>query len=229
MLLTHLLLRHLLSLVLVLVTTAGEGLGLGDEEAAGISKQVKLFQSLFKERRTEHKSAIRTMLELGSPVKQQKMASVIAAKIFEVLGKKQVVLREAGYLPGMDFPDDENVRDALSQTLDNTAFFGEILLHLPDITHEILRQNRPWQLLLTWGVFFATQSKFLDNATAKFIYLVSQELGLTERDPNYTNPYVRQDHKRPLMEAAAAGGGNKGKKKKTFKKGPQLSRQFGDL
>lgn len=75
----------------------------------------------------------------------------------------------------------------MSQTLENTAFLGEILLHLPDLTHQLLRQNKPWQLLLTWGLFFATQSKFLDKNTISFIYLVREMefQGVNDADINF--------------------------------------------
>lgn len=193
---------------------------------------VKMFQGLFQQRRAEHKAAVETILSFENE-KQHKMVNIIATKAFEVLEQSQVRLREAGYIPGMDFPEDENVRDALSQTLENTAFLGEILLHLPDLTHQLLRQNKPWQLLLTWGLFFATQSKFLDKNTNSFIYLVSQELGVAERDPHFSNPYSRRHNKHPAgaspRASQSSSGGNKAKKKKSFKKGPHLSRQFGDL
>lgn len=60
---------------------------------------------------------------------------------------------------------------------------------------------------------------------------MSQELGVAERDPHFTNPYSRRASKQ--ASGGSAGGmqasGSKVKKKKSFKKGPQLSRQFGDL
>ncbi|XP_045617202.2 coiled-coil domain-containing protein 134 isoform X2 [Procambarus clarkii] len=170
-------------------------------------------------------------MNLRDFIKQQKMVDIVARKAFEVLEQSQVTLREAGYIPGMDFPEEEKVRDALSQTLENTAFMGELLLHLPDIMHDLLQDNKPWKLIFTWGAFFATQSKFLDKNTNKFIHLVSQELGIVEKDALYTNPYSKRTTQQ--IQGGSTGNGlppsNKGKKKKKFKKGPQLSRQFGDL
>ena len=62
---------------------------------------------------------------------------------------------------------------ALGQNIEKTIFFGEILLHLPDITHRVINSNKPWQLLLTWGIFFASQSNFLDDTSKKLVSLVS--------------------------------------------------------
>lgn len=213
-----------------LIFLATLGVTEGQEHHTPLTQQVKIFQSLFQQKRAEHKAAVETVLNFKDYIKQQKMVNIIAEKAFEVLEQNQVVLREAGYIPGMDFPEEEKVRDAFSQTLENTAFMGEVLLHLPDITHDLLRDHKPWQLLFTWGVFFATQSKFLDKNTASFIYLVSQELGIAEKDPHYTNPYSKQTrHKVRRNAAAASSASTKEKKKKSFKKGPQLSRHFGDL
>lgn len=39
------------------------------------------------------------------------VAEFWATGVSQVLEQSQVRLREAGYIPGMDFPEDENVRD----------------------------------------------------------------------------------------------------------------------
>ncbi|XP_068210101.1 coiled-coil domain-containing protein 134-like [Palaemon carinicauda] len=199
--------------------------------AASDGNQVNLFQSLFQKKRGEHKSAVTTILAFNNYVKQHNMVKLIAEKVFQVLEISQVTLRERGFVPGMEFPEDETVREALAQTLENTAFMGEVLLHLPDITHSILKNNKPWQLLFTWGIFFASQSKFLDKTTSHFIYLVSQEMGVTEKDPHYVNPYSKENSRVSGEWSRKKDGDSKEKKKqrKTFKKGPQLSRSYGDL
>ncbi|XP_066947546.1 coiled-coil domain-containing protein 134-like [Macrobrachium rosenbergii] len=199
--------------------------------AANDVNQVNLFQSLFQKKRGEHKSAVTTILAFNNYVKQYNMVKLIAEKVFQVLEISQVTLREKGFVPGMEFPEDGTVREALAQTLENTAFMGEVLLHLPDITHSILKNNKPWQLLFTWGIFFASQSKFLDKNTSHFIYLVSQEMGVTEKDPHYVNPYSKENARVSGEWSRRKEGNSKEKKKqrKTFKKGPQLSRSYGDL
>ncbi|KAK7076992.1 hypothetical protein SK128_016002 [Halocaridina rubra] len=198
-----------------------------------VNQQIKIFQALFEKQRGEHKSAVQTIMSFDTSVKQYNMVKLIAEKVFEILEQSQIILREAGYVPGMDFPEDERVREALSQTLENTAFMGELLLHLPDVTHNILKSNKPWELLFTWGIFFTSESKFLDKNTSKFIYLVSQEMGVAEKDPLYVNPYAKQNTQnskyRSKGREADSTMNKKKKPKKAFKKGPQLSRSFGDL
>lgn len=51
----------------------------------------------------------------------------------QVLEQSQVKLREAGYIPGMDFPEDENVRDGEWEGLlylSCTSFYN-FFLHFP--------------------------------------------------------------------------------------------------
>ncbi|KAL7636689.1 UNVERIFIED_CONTAM: hypothetical protein RMT77_012438 [Armadillidium vulgare] len=189
-------------------------------------QDIKIFQSIFKRKRLEHKEAVKSIMKHDQQ-KQYKLIDAISKKIFQVLEESQIKLRESGYVPGMPFPSDSKIRDALSLCLENTAFLSEILLHMPDITHEFLKAEKSRTLILTWGIFFASQSNFLDETTKKLIYLASQELSISERDPDYVNPYKSKKSdafalkEKPLKK--------KERKKKTFKKGPRLSSQFGDL
>ena len=62
---------------------------------------------------------------------------------------------------------------------------------------------------------------------------MSQEMELAEKDPNFTNPYKSMhklkksgyNYKNQNEDIKPA----KKKKKKSFKKGPTLSRSYGDL
>jgi hypothetical protein len=62
---------------------------------------------------------------------------------------------------------------ALANILENTAFFGDILLRLPDISHKILTLKHEWEVLLNWSLGFCNQTHLLDKQTEKLVYLVS--------------------------------------------------------
>ena len=53
---------------------------------------------------------------------------------------------------------------------------------------------------------------------------MTQELGLVEKEANYVNPYAPYP-----MGKSPETKPKKVKKKKTFRKGPSLSRNYGDL
>jgi len=62
---------------------------------------------------------------------------------------------------------------ALANILENTAFFGDILLRLPEISYKILTSKHEWEVLLQWSLGFSNQTHLLDKQTEKLIYLVS--------------------------------------------------------
>lgn len=41
---------------------------------------------------------------------------------------------------------------AISTTLENTAFFGDILLHFPHIVHRILKTQQKWNSIVNWSL-----------------------------------------------------------------------------
>lgn len=53
---------------------------------------------------------------------------------------------------------------------------------------------------------------------------MTQELELAEKDPDYVNPYVQKPSTKNDSKKKP-----KPKKKKSFKKGPSLSRHYGEL
>lgn len=52
---------------------------------------------------------------------------------------------------------------AFSQVLENTAFFGDVVLRFPRIVHHYFDHNSNWNLLIRWGISFCTQSGVFDQ------------------------------------------------------------------
>lgn len=144
--------------------------------------------------------------------------------MFTVIENSRVLLEASDFIPGTSpFPQDENIRDALSNILENVALFGEIVLRFPDLASKVLKENNDYSVLYKWSVGFAHQNKnLLDNSTITLINLVSQELNYTERSPNYTNPYRKvtkfENLRKEMPEIVT-----KKKKPRIIKKGPRLS------
>uniref|UniRef100_A0A1B6FRC9 Coiled-coil domain-containing protein 134 n=1 Tax=Cuerna arida TaxID=1464854 RepID=A0A1B6FRC9_9HEMI len=189
----------------------------------------ELFKQLFKLRRLEQLEAVKKMRALPEG-KQHKMIQTVTKTIFDVILKSREVLESSGFTPGVsDFPESETVRDALSLILENTALIGEMVLRLPEVVEPVLRSTSEWPVLLTWSLAFVNQTQLLDTSTTKLIYLVGQELNLTNRDPDYVNPYKYAKQKvnaktDPEKEQI------KKKKKTEIPRGPRLTLpQSGDL
>lgn len=112
---------------------------------------------------------------------------------------------------------------ALSSILENTALFGDIILHLPDITHRILRTQPGWNSTIHWSLSFVNQTRHLLNkSTITMFRLVEQELNITERDPGYFNPYRSVVHAGQREKDLAKK--KKSAKKEKRKKGPQIAK-----
>ncbi|KYN02698.1 hypothetical protein ALC62_06498 [Cyphomyrmex costatus] len=151
-----------------------------------------------------------------------KMIAMLAEKVMEVIESSKSVLEKAGFLQhNSSFPEDTNVKDALSSILENIALFGDIILHLPDITHRILRTQPGWNSTLHWSLNFANQTRYLLNkSTITMFRLVEQELNITERDPAYLNPYRSAAHAGQREDSIK----KKSAKKEKRKKGPQITK-----
>lgn len=61
----------------------------------------------------------------------------------------------------------------VSKVLENTAFFGDMILRLPDIVHDFYDREKEWHLLLAWSYGFCLQSEVFDGSSEKLLNLVS--------------------------------------------------------
>lgn len=186
---------------------------------------VQQYRKLFKLRRAERLEAVKSILKLDNFEKQAKLVNVVLDKIHEVLTTSKLKLESSDYVTGGAFPEDESTRDALSQVLENTAFFGEIVLRLPNIAHAVLNMNKAGAVMLNWALGFSNSTGLYDETTTKLINLVAQELGLVEKDANFHNPYAAKKKKTTPPPVPAEPAQKPKKPKKKIKRGPRLSRE----
>lgn len=161
------------------------------------------------------------------------MIFLASEKIFSVIQESRAQIEASGFIPGVSqFPTDEKARDALSNILENTALFSEILLRFPDISTTVLKLNNHWNVLLKWSIIFCNEAhNLLDQPTLKLLDLASQELNHTQRDPNYVNPYrktakVSNNNNNDANEDVKR---EKRKKRKEIKRGPRLTNSHFEL
>ncbi|XP_011331187.3 coiled-coil domain-containing protein 134 [Ooceraea biroi] len=161
-----------------------------DESKSRSKLDEELFEKLFAQRRKDHMEAVRTLLKMDN-YRLYQTISVLTEKMVDVIESSRSVVEKGGFSSNSSFPEDTNVRDALSSILENTAFFGDVILHLPNVTHRILRARQKWNSTIHWSLSFVNQTRhLLDKSTIAMIRLVEQELNITERDPSYFNPYA---------------------------------------
>nr|CAH7729245.1 unnamed protein product [Callosobruchus chinensis] len=116
---------------------------------------------------------------------------LMSEKIFQVIQKSRASIESSPFIPGIsEFPLDRDIQDLLSNILENTALFSEIVLRFPDIAASLLKSNNEWNITLQWSIAFCNQMKYLlDSSTIKLLSLASQELNYIPRDPDFVNPY----------------------------------------
>ncbi|KAK2188577.1 hypothetical protein NP493_128g04022 [Ridgeia piscesae] len=151
-----------------------------------------IYRKLFRQKRAVQLEAVRSISSLEKYEKQYKMVRLLLEQIFKVMADSKVKLTEAGYLPGDPFPKDETIRELFAHIVENTAFFGDLLLRIPDMTHDLLRRNHEWHVLIHWSIGFANETGIYEKADAKLLHLMAQELNIVERDPDYINPYKEE-------------------------------------
>lgn len=156
------------------------------------------------------------------------MIFIMAEKIFAMVQESRAQIEASDYIPGISkFPMDEKIREALSNILENTALFSEILLRFPDISTTVLKLNNNWDILLQWSIAFCNQVEYLlDKSTVKLLSLVSQELNHITRDPNYVNPYQKVNKIHNVEPNDDSQNTIKKKKRREIKRGPRLTSHF---
>merc|ERR1712002_64752 len=126
-----------------------------------------LYIKLFQDKRKLHYEAVQSVSKIEVYERRYKMLNALLEKIFKVLSDAKAILLENTFFPGDPFPSDKKIRDVYSQVLENTAFFGDLLLRQPDMTHMILKKHNDWKLLATWAIGFANETKAFQTSQTK--------------------------------------------------------------
>eukprot|EP00112_Aurelia_sp_Birch-Aquarium-sp1_P017096 Seg394.1 transcript_id=Seg394.1/GoldUCD/mRNA.D3Y31 product="Coiled-coil domain-containing protein 134" protein_id=Seg394.1/GoldUCD/D3Y31 len=187
-----------------------------------------IYYAGFQIKRTHQLAAVKQLLTMQDYSKQYKMVELLTKKIFQVLSTSKVEIIESHYIPGHEFPEQDKELNALAHVVENTAFFGDILLRFPGMTHKIIKSNKEWQIIINWSVGFCNETGLFDGANEKLLSLVAQELNLIPRDPSYVNPYKAETLLKEAKKMQESSDSSKNKKKNKSKrkgrKGPRLSR-----
>lgn len=150
----------------------------------------------------------------------------------QILQEARSILLSNKYDPMVDkFPTkDRQLIDAITVTLENTCLFGEIILHMPDMSYRILAlreqtdndsQSFNWRELINWCIKYARyfNDRIIDSKGQELLSLLEQEINPDKRSADYINPY--RDRSNTELDKNL----NKKKHSKRLKRGPQLSRR----
>lgn len=189
----------------------------------GKPSPIDMYRRMFEKHRVMQLDAVKSIQTFGDHAQRHQLVKIMIQQLFRVLSEGKVNLTQWGFMPGDPFPMNTTVRDAMSKVLENVAMFGDLMLRLPDITHEIFDKNKEWQLILGWGVWFCNESKIFQGTSAKLLTLMAQEVNLIPKDEHYVNPFKQENIMKEQMKFKDSKAKSKAKKKKERKKGPRLS------
>lgn len=213
------------------------GTGITDTQRTSVDPSLEIYKKMFEVKRREQLLALKNLIQLNDVHQQYKILDVMLKGLFKVLEDSRTVLIAADVLPDGPFPQDEKLKDAFSQVLENTAFFGDVVLRFPRIVHHYFDHNSNWNLLIRWGISFCTQSGVFDQGPhAPILSLMAQELGISEKDSDFQNPF-KVDHTEfisstdPFQKALREEEKRRKKeeKRKEIRKGPRISRSHSEL
>ncbi|KAM5148622.1 coiled-coil domain-containing protein 134 [Mantella aurantiaca] len=211
-------------------------------ECSDINKQKKdtafeIYKKLFEVKRKDQINALNNLIELNDVNQQYKIIDIMLKGLFKVLEDSRTILIAAGIQPDGPFPEDEKIKDAYSHTVENSAFFGDVVLRFPKIVHHYFDRNSNWNNLIRWGIGFCNLSGiFNDGPHSQLLDLMSQELGISEKSPDYRNPF-KTDNMEFLSNADAFQKAlreeekrrRKEEKRKEIRKGPRITRSRSEL
>lgn len=227
------------SVVTVLLALAAAALGSTDTDVhrPRQDSNLEIYKRLFETKRKDQLNALKNLVELNDINQQYKIIDIMLKGLFKVLEDSRQVLIAANMQPDDPFPMDDKIKEAYSHVVENTAFFGDVALRFPRIVHHYYDRNADWSGLLRWGLNFCNQTGvFTGGAHQHVLTLMSQELGITEKSPDFINPYrterddvlhtaeafqkiLREEEKRRRKE----------EKRKEIRKGPRISRSRSEL
>ncbi|VTJ57297.1 Hypothetical predicted protein [Marmota monax] len=213
------------------------GVGATGTLRTSMDPSLEIYKKMFEVKRREQLLALKNLAQLNDVYQQYKILDVMLKGLFKVLEDSRTVLIAANVLPDGPFPQDEKLKDAFSHVVENTAFFGDVVLRFPRIVHHYFDHNSNWNLLIRWGISFCNQTGVFDQGThSRILSLMAQELGVSEKDSDFQNPF-KIDHPEfipstdPFQKALREEEKRRKKeeKRKEIRKGPRISRSQSEL
>ncbi|XP_045145669.1 coiled-coil domain-containing protein 134 isoform X6 [Echinops telfairi] len=227
----------LLPILAFLLALGLSGTGTMGTLRTSLHPSLEIYKKMFEVKRREQLLALKNLAQLDDIHQQYKILDVMLKGLFKVLEDSRAVLVAADVLPDGPFPQDEKLKDAFSHVLENTAFFGDVVLRFPRIVHHYFDHNSNWNLLIRWGISFCNQTGVFDQGPhSPILGLMAQELGISEKESDFQNPF-KVDHTEfipstdPFQKALREEEKRRKKeeKRKEIRKGPRISRSQSEL
>ncbi|XP_048473592.1 coiled-coil domain-containing protein 134 isoform X2 [Rhincodon typus] len=202
-----------------------------------LDPSLEIYRKLFETKRKDQMHALKNMIELNDINQQYKIIDIMLKGLFKVLEDSKTILIGADVQADGPLPHDEKLKDAYSHIVENTAFFGDVTLRFPKIVHHYFDHNSNWNHLIRWGISFCNQTGVFDRGPhTQLLNLMSQELGISEKSPDYKNPFKNENedflHDNDAFHKALKDEEKrrrKEEKRKELRKGPRITKTRSEL
>ena len=160
------------------------------ESETDAADALKSYQQHFAVKRAEQVRAAEDIWAKGEYVMRYGLAKAVLDEMFRTLRRAQRNLTgvDLAALPPVP-TDNATLLEHLVLTWENTAFFGDLVLRLPDIVHAMVDGHRVRMEVIAWALNLCRDSAVYSDTHRKQLELTMQEMGLADPDPNYVNPF----------------------------------------
>lgn len=161
--------------------------------------------------------------------RKYKLIDAAYEKMFKILGEAKLIVSSHNHDPHEPLPKDQRLINAVTVTLENICLFGELILHLPDISYRVLHskyepndidsKKTHWRDLINWALAYSKNfyDRIVDKKSQQLLWLFEQEINPSKRTAEFMNPYRHQSDREHLKAE------QKKKPPKKLKKGPRLA------
>ncbi|KAI6221451.1 hypothetical protein M3Y99_01546000 [Aphelenchoides fujianensis] len=162
----------------------------------------KSYQALLQVTRQEQAAVVQRILDNGDRKRVKSTVKEALTEMRRVLGDSKRVIEQAKFLAKSTlFPAEDPLREAVAKVVENTAFFFEFVVYLPDYAEHFYKKLE-MKDLIDWAYEFATKMALYDDETYKMLTNGAQELEMIPRMPHYKNPYRYENIRAAQQEKA---------------------------
>ncbi|XP_055695412.1 uncharacterized protein LOC129797120 [Lutzomyia longipalpis] len=193
-------------------------LGSSSDDKATINITPKIYSNIFVRKREEHRLVRNHLRATESYEKQFALLKLAYEKILQIIQESRQVVSEDSV--GKELPTNQTEMEALFLLLENTCLFGDLVLHMPDISYRVLEKMPKWREIIAWAWKMTMQHEnVIDERTIEMLNLFNQEINEDQRSEDFVNPYRHSG----ANEATPEKPKETKKVRKKLKKGPQLA------
>lgn len=181
---------------------AGEAAVTDEAKAKAQEKLVEVYAYHFKLKRKQQIKTAENLLGKESYAKQYKLVKVLLDEIFRTLRQAQTNLTDVDLAAIPALPThNQTILDSLLSVWENTAFLGDVLLRLPDISHRMIDKHTVRKEVIFWAIQTCYGAPMYDATQQQQLDLMLQETKLAKQiDHAYENPFAEATILRKKIE-----------------------------